>query len=82
MPVTVIVYVPAVVPELPPPPPPPPPLFPPLPHATAPTVRATSSIATPSKARRVLRLAAVRKRNTHAKAAPPARYRGVAGRLG
>lgn len=72
VPVTVTVYVPSVVPELPPPPPPPPPPLPPLPHAEITPVKETSSTSIPSIICRVRRRVGMPRSRMHARAAPPA----------
>ena len=79
--VTVIVYVPGVVPGLvtggglvPPPPPPP--------HANTPALRNTNSPSNPSMLRHFRRLAGTPIKSRQARAAPPSTYHGISRSLG
>jgi hypothetical protein len=76
VPVTVTVYIPAMVPALLVPLP----LLPP-PQLTMPQVRHVSKTSIPSIARQLRRRAGMPKSNKHARAAPPVAYQGIPTRL-
>ena len=82
VPVTVTVYVPAVVPGLLVPPPPPPVLPPPPPHASTPLASVTRSINIPSIVCHLRRRAGMPKSRMHARVVPPVTYHGTPGRFG
>lgn len=74
VPVTEIVYVPAVVPGVPPPPPPPrPPFPPPPPQAELPSASTTGNARTPTSVCQVLRFAGRPNSSRDASAVPPKR---------